>query len=199
LGSMGIWWLPTAGGRVGVGLDRGCSTGWSTERSARAWRGVRSPAVRSSSKHQRQHSTPPAQPRPWPGHEEGHRPGFGGSAGRLTRPVATTRGRPTEAAPFFENRALTTEIYGRLRDEPALERGEPPAGEVDAMNHGQPAAGRETVPTSECALVDIKPQGKVAGAARSREQQVKRSPLPSAREIDAAIARKYGCEAYRES
>jgi hypothetical protein len=64
------------------------------------------------------------------------------------------------------------------------------------MNNEQPAAGRE--PTSERALPHAKTQGKAAGAAQPREQRVKRSPLPSVREIDAAIARKYGSQPYQD-
>jgi hypothetical protein len=67
------------------------------------------------------------------------------------------------------------------------------------MNYEQPAARQERVRTAEHALAHAKPRGEAVGTAGSREQQVKRSPLPSAREIEAAVARKYGCEPFRET
>jgi hypothetical protein len=66
------------------------------------------------------------------------------------------------------------------------------------MDNEQPADRREPAPMSEDVLASGKTQGETAEAVRSREQQVKRSPLPSARELAAAIAGKYGCEPYRE-
>jgi hypothetical protein len=67
------------------------------------------------------------------------------------------------------------------------------------MHQEPPAAGREPVPTCEGALAHAKPQGAaVVGAARPRDQKVKRSPLPSVHEIDAAIERKYGPQPYRD-
>ena len=60
------------------------------------------------------------------------------------------------------------------------------------MNHQQGAL-REPAPTAE-----YEPHLKPHGELRS-ERQARRSPLPSARELDLAIARKYGCPPYRDA
>ena len=60
------------------------------------------------------------------------------------------------------------------------------------MNHEQSIAVRKPVPTSEHQPRHLSP------GQPTPTKQPNRSPLPSAREIDAAIERNYGAPPYRE-
>jgi hypothetical protein len=66
------------------------------------------------------------------------------------------------------------------------------------MNQEPSAASGEAEPSSQYARAYVKSQGQAVSVARPKRCEVKRSPLPSARELDAAIERKYGCLPYRE-
>ena len=61
------------------------------------------------------------------------------------------------------------------------------------MNHDQSVTARKPAPSRAYEQHLFKPQDEFRPARRA-----KRSPLPSARELDAAIERKYGCRPYWE-